>query len=390
MLQGPLGPFFADLSDALRSEGVYTHRVCFNKGDRHFAKADHISCYTKAPDEWPFWLERYLVRNRINAVCCYGDCRFYHRAAKPVCDKLGIRFFAFEEGYVRPGYVTLEEGGNNANSGFPARFRAGLHAGQPSPPAKIGNAFRFQFWFATLYYIVKDWRFWGFGRYRHHRHGNWFTEMMAWLLAGARKNLRTRWAEAGLTDQLIQRHEGAIFFVPLQVAVDTQMKYHSPFDSVRDFIELTVRSFSGNAPQNAHLVIKHHPMDRGFSHYGSFISQLARSLGCSDRVTYAFDLDLERILEAAAGCVTVNSTVGLQALEHGVPTVTLGSSMVADAGLASDAELDKFWTAPGQVSRQTVADYKMTLAASTQQPGSFYRDRHIAARACAAKIVATL
>lgn len=391
ILQGPLGPFFADLAAELEARGCRTHRICFNKGDRHYAHADHIVAYGGPPDEWADWLNGYLKKHRVSAVCCYGDSRFYHRKAGEVCRALSLPFYCFEEGYVRPGFVTLEEGGNNANSPFPRRFREGALADTAPPSAAdIGNAFRFQFWFATIYYIVKDWKLFGFARYRHHRHGNWSTEMMAWLIAGFRKNLMTRRRERGLTDRLVAAHGGQLFLVPLQVAVDSQMVHHSPFDSVEQFIEQTIRSFAHRAPDTAHLLIKHHPMDRGFRHYGRLINKLARKHKCAEKITYAFDVDLKDILDAAAGCVTVNSTVGLQALEQGVPTLTLGTSMIAEAGLTADVPLDSFWTSPGEVDTRSLNAFKAALLSHTQQPGSFYRDRKIATRACTSKILAQL
>lgn len=390
MLQGPLGPFFADLSVAFANLSVETHRVCFNKGDWHFAHADKVVRFERSHNDWGEWLDAYVADNSITAVCCYGDSRFYHREARKVCTGRGLPFYCFEEGYVRPGFVTLEEGGNNANSRFPARFREETLPEVDTPdPARVEGMFRFQFWFATLYYIVKDWRVLGFRRYRHHRTGNWATEMLAWVLAGVRKNLITRWRERGLTDRLVTERQ-PLFFVPLQVAVDAQMVYHSPFGSVSEFIDTVLRSFAANAPQDAHLVIKHHPMDRGFHHYGKVISRLSWGLGCEDRVTYCFDLDLEQLLSVAAGCITVNSTVGLQALECSVPTLFLGKSMVADAGLTSSVSLDDFWARPGKVDASALLQYKRLLTMHTQQPGSFYRNRQIAAEACARAISAAL
>lgn len=390
MLQGPLGPFFADLSVAFTNLSIETHRVCFNKGDWHFALADKVVRFDKAHDAWAEWLDTYIADNKITAVCCYGDSRFYHREARKVCAERGLPVFCLEEGYVRPGFVTLEEGGNNANSSFPERFREAKLPEVATPAAaRINDVFRFQFWFATLYYIVKDWRVFGFRRYRHHRIGNWATEMLAWVLAGVRKNLVTRWRERGLTDRLVAKKQ-PLFFVPLQVAVDAQMVYHSPFDSVSEFIDTVLRSFAAHAPQDAHLVIKHHPMDRGFHHYGKIISRLSRGLGCEGRVTYCFDVDLAQLLAVAAGCITVNSTVGLQALERSVPTLMLGKSMVADAGLTSSASLDDFWARPGNVDAPALARYKRLLTMHTQQPGSFYRNRHIAAEGCARAIAAAL
>lgn len=369
--------------------GAETHRVCFNKGDLHFAKADFIHCYHGEPAAWGPWLAELIAGSGISAVACYGDSRFYHREAKTVCDQMGLAFFAFEEGYVRPGYVTFEKGGNNANSLFPAEFAGGsLDVKEPVPPARIPGAFRFQFWFATLYYMVKDWRLGGFRGYLHHRRGSWATEMMAWLRAGFRKNLVTRWRDKGMAEKLIQRHGGRLYLVPLQVAVDSQMIYHSDFESVDAFIEACVRSFAEQASADSHLFIKHHPMDRGFTHYGALINKLGRQYGIGDRVTYAFDADLEALFPHLAGCVVVNSTVGLQALEAGVPTIALGKSMIGHAGLTEGSSLDAFWQAGATVDTNAVARFKRQLIAHTLIPGSFYRDRQVAARAAAEAMLA--
>lgn len=388
LLQGPLGPFFADLSVALKQQGADTHRVCFNRGDHHFANADHVIAFDQPQAEWPSWLEAYLHKHKVDAVCCYGDCRSYHMQAKTVCDQAGIAFVALEEGYIRPGFVTLEQGGNNANSPFPAQFKAGVTTSGDAPePASIANHFRFQFWFAFLYYVVKDWRLSGYRHYQHHRKGNGLLEMLAWFRGFLRKQLVTRWREDKLLDQLIDDHGGKMFLVPLQVAADMQIICHSSYENVRQFIEETIRSFAVHAPKDAHLVIKHHPMDRGFQHYGGFVRKLCRAHGCSARVTYAFDLDLERLLVHAAGCVTVNSTVGLQALEQDVPVIMLGESMAHEAGIAPAVNLDKFWKNPGSVDTASVANFRSEMLKKTQVPGSYYRCRRLAAEGCARKIL---
>lgn len=393
LLQGPLGPFFADLFGALKQEGAVTHRVCFNRGDHHFADADHVVKFDQPQAAWPAWLKAYMRQYKVDAVCCYGDCRSYHMQAKAVCAQLGVAFIAMEEGYVRPGFVTLEQEGNNANSPFPKKFKAReVKTGEVGDcdvpePAQIANHFRFQFWFAFLYYVVKDWRLSGFRHYHHHRKGNGVLEMLAWLRGFMRKQFITRWREAKLLDRLTSQHSGKIFLVPLQVAADMQIICHSDYENVHEFIKQTIQSFADNAPKNAQLVIKHHPMDRGFQHYGGYIRALCRKHGCSDRVTYAFDLDLDTVLEHAAGCVTVNSTVGLQALEHGVPTIMMGQSMAHAAGIAPATDLDAFWKAPGEVDKASVANFQRQLVAETQVPGSYYRNRYVAARGCAQKIL---
>lgn len=391
MLQGPLGPFFADLAQAVAALGAETFRICFNKGDWHFACADHVDLFEGPADKWADYLAAYLEQNSIDAVCCYGDSRHYHSEARRVCAQSGVPIFCFEEGYVRPGFVTMELGGNNANSPFPEAFATDGLADKTQPTAAdIQNPFRFQFWFATLYYIVKDWKLGGFGGYRHHRRGNWAHETLAWIRAGLRKHTYSRFVEQGLTEKLLGDTSDPLFTVPLQVAVDAQMVYHSSYGSVADFIDEVLRSFAEDAPTNARLLIKHHPMDRGFTHYGSLINRLSRGLGCADRVTYAFDLDLDRVLEKSRGCITVNSTVGLTALELGTPTLTLGKSMIGAAGLTAKGSLSAFWSTPGEVDQTKVRAFKTALVNQTQIPGSFYRDRQIAANAAAGRLMSEI
>ena len=390
LLQGPLGPFLADLAIELRAHGFGVFKINLNKGDWHYALADHVENFHGRPEAWREFLADFIAQNKIDAVVVYGDSRFYHREAREVCGQKGIRYFALEEGYVRPGFVTFEEGGNNANSTFSARFLKGDLPVRQSPVAvPVGNVFLYQFWFAIMYYVVKDWRFSGFRNRSHHRHGNFGTEMTAWVIAAFKKYI-SRFRERGLVDHLLNHHSGNLFVVPLQVAVDSQIVHHSRFGGMPDFLNEVLTSFAHHAEDDAHLVIKHHPMDRGFHHYGLLIRRLAHKLGIGNRVTYGYDLDLDRLLGAAAGCVTVNSTVGMTALEAGVPTVMLGKAMAVDAGLAYPDGLDSFWYAPGQVDKGQVQAFRHALICETQIPGSFYKMRHIAANAIAARLASVL
>ena len=69
---------------------------------------------------------------------------------------------------------------------------------------------------------------------------------------------------------------GRFFVVPLQVFNDSQVRVHSDFSSVRNFLLHVLTSFSFHAPQNTSLLIKHHPMDRGFIDYGKVIKHFIK------------------------------------------------------------------------------------------------------------------
>lgn len=390
LLQGPLGPFFADLAQRLIAAGATVERVCFNRGDWHYGQATTATRFEGNADAWVQWLENKLATTKTAGVIGYGDSRFYHRVARDVCARTDVSFWGLEEGYVRPGYVTFEEGGNNANSRFPRWFAAAypeLGDYAAPEPAKVGNTFMHQLWFAVQYYLMKDWRLVGFRGYEHHRRGNWLTEVSAWMRGGLRKYVTIGPSENGLTNRLASVAENqSVFFVPLQVAVDAQMVHHSRFASVTAFIEEVITSFVDHAAADAHLVIKHHPMDRGFHHYGSTVKKLVRKFGLTGRVTYAFDLDIERLFSFISGCITVNSTVGIQALEQGVPTLMLGTASANIAGLTSGRTLDEFWIHADPVDPARIQAFRHALVAKTQIAGSFYKDRDLAATAIVSKL----
>ena len=63
--------------------------------------------------------ERMIRSERPNAVVLFGDERPVHRVARRIARAFGIPVWCFEEGYLRPNYVTFERDGNNANSPLP-------------------------------------------------------------------------------------------------------------------------------------------------------------------------------------------------------------------------------------------------------------------------------
>lgn len=99
--------------------------------------------------------------------------------------------------------------------------------------------------------------------------------------------------------ELLAQWNGRYFPVPLQVHNDTQIGMHSGFADVPAFIEAVMRSFAGQAPADTLLGIKHHPLDRGYTHYGRQIAQLAQALGIKDRCVHLHDQHLPTLLDHA-------------------------------------------------------------------------------------------
>ncbi len=153
------------------------------------------------------------------------------------------------------------------------------------------------------------------------------------------------------------------------------MTEHSDYQSVEEYIEEVLTSFAEHVKETSSLdsvIIKHHPMDRGHVHYGSFISSLSKSLGISSQVIYVHDLALPEIFPHCKGCITVNSTFGLQSLSYQVPVMTMGRCFYAKEGLTFQGTLNEFWRNPGTVNKDIFNNYKAHVIATTQVNGCLY------------------
>lgn len=374
LLQGPIGPFFARLATDLQALGAKVFKVNFNAGDWYYFPSGAIN-YRGTMDEWPDWLDDLVARLNIDVIFLFGDCRPVHFAARAVATCRGVEVGVFEEGYVRPDYVTLERFGVNGYSRMsrdPEVYRSASPLG-PLPAQPVGNSYWAMVWCAFSYYTMAVMGVWLFPHYQHHRPLS-LREGWPWLRSIWRKQWY-RLKERGLQEALTGRYSQRYFLLPLQVFNDAQIRVHAEMDSLEQFIETAMESFARHAPDDTLLVIKHHPMDRGYRDYTDFIRRFAERKNISARVHYIHDQHLPTLLEHARGVVVVNSTVGLSALLHGAPTVACGNAMYDIAGLTFQGSLNDFWCAAPQSrpDRELFRRFRDYLITRTQLNGSFYK-----------------
>jgi capsular polysaccharide export protein len=374
LLQGPMGPFFRRLGRDLQAAGAAVFKINFCGGDEIFY-ARGATPYTGTAADWPKFLAEFIEAHRIEAVLLFGDCRAHHRAATKICKAKGLEVYVFEEGYLRPDFVTVERGGTNNYSPLPRdpevyrRFTP--HPTIKSKPQRVRHVFRWTTVYASLYCVAMALLVRRYPHYRHHRSLRPANEAFCWLRAAARK-LIYRWQERGLLARITRAEAGNYYLVPLQVQGDAQIRVHSRFASVPDFIENVMASFAAHAPSERMLVIKHHPLDRGYNDYRRLIESLATRLGVEQRVLYVHDLHLPLLLRRACGTVVINSTVGLSSVHHGTPVCVLGNTPYDMPGITYQGPLDAFWAAPGKPDAVLYRRFRAWLRAHNQANGNFY------------------
>jgi len=374
MLQGPVGPFFSRFARDLENRGFNVFKVNFNGGDRAFYRRKQTISYTGKLKDWESYLERLIENRDIGRIYLFGDCRAYHRVARDVAQRLGIRVFVFEEGYIRPDFITLEEFGVNGNSTMmPEEIDfsdwENDTTSQVMHPQRVFPRTAF---YSIAYYIAAALQKRKFRYYQHHRSFSPATEGYRWIVSAARK-LRYRRKEQNVISELLPQFEGNYFLCPLQVHCDMQVSAHSDFNSIEHFIGEVVSSFIEHAPKNKALVFKHHPLDRGYTDYSVLFENLISENGLRGRVFYVHDLCLPTLLKHAQGTVLINSTVGMSSLFHGTPVKTLGRAIYDKEGLTSQNSLEEFWNNSGDVSQSAYDSFRNFLIHRNQLNGSLYR-----------------
>ena len=194
LLQGPVGPFFRLLARQLRLQGVKVWKINLNAGDTIYFPGPNAMAYRGKPDGWPDFLRGLFKELEIDAVALFGDSRAYHSAAIEVARDAGIPSFVFEEGYIRPDYVTVELNGVNGNSGLiaPRSLHKGTDAAVQTPTFDSGRAVRVGNTFPPLVlHCMVYWSAMDLGRpfyphYRHHKPRS-LAEIKPWLRSAYRK-----------------------------------------------------------------------------------------------------------------------------------------------------------------------------------------------------------
>ncbi|NND89514.1 MAG: capsular biosynthesis protein [Granulosicoccus sp.] len=374
LLQGPIGPFFSRFADDLEERGFKVTKINFNGGDRFFYQRPGAIDFTGKLENWESWLERLMVNRDIGRIYLFGDCRSYHRIAREVAMRLDARVFVFEEGYIRPNFITLEENGVNGHSTMMnGNLNIRVNVSElPEEYQQPGNVFQLTALYSILYYWASAARKSRFAHYRHHRPLEWFSEGSRWIYSGYRKWRYSR-RERDVLNELIPQFNQNYFVCPLQVHCDMQVVVHSDFNSIEHFVGDVLASFSEHAPSNKAIVFKHHPLDRGYTDYSTLLANMVAELGLQGRVYYVHDVCLPTLLRHAQGTVLINSTVGISSLFHGTPVKTLGDAVYDIPGLTAQTSLDEFWRCERFVDKAFFQAFRDHLVQHNQLNGNLYR-----------------
>ena len=378
-LQGPHGPFFHRLGRMLTAAGADVWRVGFNRGDRAFWTSATFIPYRGRPEEWPDTVAALIADRGITDLVLYGDTRPIHAQAIVAARAAGLTVHVFEEGYLRPYWVTYERGGVNGHSRLMQMTvpqmqtaLAQLDMDLPDAPARWGDMRQHIYWGALYHWFVLT-GFWDFRNFRPHRS---LTVTQEFVLYVKRLILLPfhRW-ERVLATLRIKWGGFPYHLVLLQLEHDASFRMHSPFRTMSEFLTLVIEGFARGAAPHHHLVFKAHPLEDGRTAIARDLRRLAAQHGVAGRVHFVRGGKLAALLNHARTAITVNSTAAQQALWRGLPLKTFGAAVYAKPEFVSTQSLPDFFALPTRPDSRAYRDYRHYLLETSQIAGGFYSAR---------------
>lgn len=374
LLQGPVGPFFRTLGTLLKEKGQRVTRVNFNGGDAYDWRGPGAINLRERARDWPEYFFELTRKYEITDLVTFGDCRPQLRAATKVARSQDIRCHVFEEGYIRPDWITLEDFGVNGHSLMPKSPEWYLEIADQLPDElliiRAPCPMRVMMMYSIAYNIAKFSAQPLFPFFRNHRPYSERKAVMRWSVKTVEMKRKAR------EDYEFQKRflaSGRKFFLfCLQLGSDYQIRSHSPFENMDAAISTVLRSYAHNLPQEANLLVKSHPMELWPAELEILTMDLAKKLEIEKRVFFTTGGFLTPYIRASEGMIIVNSTAGMASLEHNRPTIALGTAIYDLPGLTYGEGLDNFWTRPAPPDFTLFSAFKKVLVHQTQINGNFY------------------
>ncbi|GAA6207157.1 capsular biosynthesis protein [Cognatishimia sp. WU-CL00825] len=376
-LQGPHGPFFQGLAAMLQNSGAKIWRVGFNAGDAFFWKNKaSLIPYKGARADWAEFFTTLLTEKSVTDIVLYGDTREIHAQAVQIARAKGLKIHIFEEGYLRPFWVTYERDGSNGHSRLmdmkiPEMQKAlkGSDLDPPMPPSHWGDM-RQHVFYGALYHWFVMFRNGKFANFRAHRALTVTQEFRLYLRRFLRMPFHA--IERRLATRRVRNGGFPYHLALLQLEHDSSFQMHSPFSTMTEFLELVIENFAKAAPKHHHLVFKAHPLEDGRVPVRRQIRALAKQYGILKRVHFVRGGKLAQLLNEARTAVTVNSTAGQQVLWRGIPLKIFGKAVYDQPEFICNQSLSSFFKGAIRPDMMAYREYRRFLLETSQVTGGFY------------------
>ena len=389
IVTAPFGPFGRSLAGELTREGASVTRMLFNAGDAAYWRRSGAETYTGDIRRWPARLARLVQEQGLTDLVVFGEGGPYNQGVLSQAAKLKalradrekdaadavaapLRIWVLENGYFRPDWITVEENGVNASSGLP-RDRMAYEPPIPEmlPTRPVGKILPHHVINISLYHAAQP-----LGRLVFRRYVYPYTQS-PWLqfVGHVRRYISLAFRSKSEADAQVIAARGPFFLACLQREGDAQLLRYSHYADNTAFLAEVMSSFAKNAPADARLVIKNHPLDPGLVDLARMTQVLAVERGLADRVDFIDGGNLAALCRASSGMVVNNSSAALSALGFLTPVKVLGEAFFDIDGLTDQQPIDAFWTAPQAPDEALFKRFKAHVINRTQVNGNYHEPK---------------
>lgn len=373
-LQSHPSNFGRELLQYMRKSGAVVHAINISSADWAYRLGVKSDSYWGRLSGWRTYLEHYIEAHGITDIVYYADRRPYHRIAHAIAQERGLNAYAYEFGYMRPDWITLEKGGLGAFSHFPEDPNQIVQAAAELDHELPGGHYPYPFLpeaFNEVAYnlgpVFAPMLFPFFERDRYYHPLRDYISYIPRLMVKSRNNVR---ATAAI--EALKASGEPYFVVPMQLQNDYQIRHNSHYTHLSEFIRDTLESFEIYADKDTRLVFKLHPLDNNIERWPRAIMKLARTFGLQERVDVIDGGNLAHLLADAKGVVLVNSTTGVHAVRLHVPVKVMGIATYDIPGLTDPQSIDGFWQNPRQPNEELLDATLKLMSASIQVKGNFF------------------
>ncbi|WP_018248081.1 capsular polysaccharide export protein, LipB/KpsS family [Orenia marismortui] len=366
-LQSPYSFLFRDLAVELEKNNIDCYALTFNLGDKYLYKGiDQIDInklirtkrvvnidkleleeilaienyYTKKKEKilnekltdkeknyfylYTKVLEEIIKEKNIKLLVMQNDTRWQHSLAIYLANKLDIDYLVFELGLFRPNTITIDSKGVNYNNSVPRKKEFYQNV-------DIDNRFNYKELDTDISEFKRNLIVAKYMLY--YRLGDLFAQnsienKKIKLLDYFKRFLKTYISKTSQKPRVKELPENYIF-VPFQVANDSQTLVHSEFNNMMEFATVVIEAvekYNKNNPDNRmSIVFKEHPMDVGKVNYDKFHQKYSNNKD----IIFVKEAQTKELIKDSKLIITINSTVGIEALEMGKKVICLGRCFYA-------------------------------------------------------------
>jgi len=273
-------------------------------------------------------LEDVIKEKNIDFILMQNDTRWQHSLAIYVARKMDINYYVFELGLFRPNTITIDPNGVNYNNSVPRdkEFYRNIKIKNKFDYSKTNsNISEFERNVIIAKYMI------------YYRIGEMLGKNSLENKTIRLKDYFSRFYNAYLKSQKKENDRMELpvdyIFAPFQVVNDSQTLVHSDFNNMIEFAETViegVKEYKNNNDDNLSLVFKEHPMDVGKVNYDDFYEKYKND----DSIIFLKQGNTKRIIKNSNLVITINSTVGIEALEMHKKVICLGRAFYAIEDIA--------------------------------------------------------